>query len=777
MKKTTKRKTATKMAGKAKTTRPSPKAKLAAKPKSKPGTKSRPAPKAKARPAKKPAARRPAPALDARRDTGHFLLEVGCEEIPARMIAHAAAELRVLVGKYLGANSLAETGGVEAFGAPRRLVVSVPELRLRQPDSRTETLGPPKSVAFDDVGRPTRAAESFAAKQGVDVGSLEIAATPRGDYVVARKLVPGRAASDILSEILPRAILELSFPRSMYWARSDGPRFVRPIRWIVALLDDRVVPFSVGEIRSGRFSRGHRFLSKETPVAIARAGDYLARLRSNFVLARPEERREKIERELSRLAAQRHLRVRPDPNLFDEVLYLNEYPTAILGGFDSSYLELPEEILVTVMRGHQKYFAVEDRDGRLAPWFAAIINMSSDATGTIRSGHERVLRARFADARFFWDNDQKCRLADYLPRLAGVMYESRIGSYLDKVERVRLLARWIAEQWFNSGIAEADVAAADRAAELAKCDLVTEMVRELPELEGIVGGLYAAEQGEPEDVASAIYDQYRPAGLDDSIPRNLPGCALAMADRLDSLTACFGVGLIPSGSSDAFGLRRAALGVVKILLERRLPFSLSAAVATAASLLRELQPKLELTAEVEAQVKLFIQERCRYIFRERFGFAYDEIDAVLAAGADDLVDAEQRIAAVRAVRRSKDFEPLAVAFKRIRNILEKAGPPEGWRLDAVSGELFSEKAERDLHAAAEKVAKEAARLKSGGRYREALEAIAGLRPVVDHFFDDVLVMSEDQSVRKNRLTLLAQLLREFSTIAAFSEIQTEARAR
>jgi glycyl-tRNA synthetase beta chain len=749
MKKTAK-KTATKKAGKARANHPAAKAK---------------------------AAKKPAMPKGLAAETGHFLLEVGCEEIPAGMIAHAAAELRVLLGKYLGASLLAAEGGIEAFGAPRRLVVSIPALRLRQPDSRTETLGPPKSVAFDNVGRPTRAAESFAAKQGVAVSDLEITTTPRGDYVVARKLVPGRPAREILAEVLPRAILELSFPRSMYWAGSTSPRFVRPIRWIVALLDDKVVPFAIGEIRSDRFSQGHRFLAKENPVAIARAGDYVARMRANFVLARPEERKEKIERELSKLASQRRLRLRPDPNLLEEVVYLNEYPTAILGGFDASYLDLPEEILVTVMRGHQKYFALEDREGRLAPHFAAIINMSSDATGTIRTGHERVLRARFADARFFWDTDQKCRLVDYLPRLAGVTYESRIGSYLHKVERVRLLARWIADEWFNAGIPEADPAAADRAAELSKCDLVTEMVRELPELEGIVGGLYAAEQGEPEEVAAAIYDQYRPAGLDDSIPRNLAGCALAMADRLDSLTACFGVGLIPSGSSDAFGLRRAALGVVKILLERRVPFSLSSAVSMAAKLLGEIQPKLELSADVENQVRQFVQERGRYIFRERFGFAYDEIDAVLAAGADDLVDAEQRIAAVRAVRRSKDFEPLAVAFKRIRNILEKAGTPETWRRESVGEELLAEAAERDLHAAAGKVAEEAARQKRNGRYREALEAIAGLRPVVDRFFDDVLVMSEDEKVRKNRLTLLAQLLREFSTIADFSEIQTEARAR
>ncbi len=729
-------------------------------------TKMRAAPRRTARSSPKP-----------QRETAHFLLEIGCEEIPARMLPHAAEELRVLLGKYLATYSLTDAGAIETFGAPRRLVASIPEIRLRQPDSRTETLGPPKSVAFDDVGRPTRAAESFAGKQGVRVADLETTATPRGEYVVSRKRVRGRGAIEILAEVLPRAILELSFPRSMYWTRSSGPRFVRPIRWIVALLDEKVVPFSIGEVRSDRISQGHRFLSQHRKIPIAGAGNYLEKLRTGRVLARPEERRQKIEKELSRLVAQRRLRVRPDPDLLEEVVYLNEYPTALLGSFDSAYLELPDEILVTVMRGHQKYFAVEDRNGQLAPYFTAVINMESDSAGLIRTGHERVLRARFADARFFWDTDQRCRLADYLPRLSGVTYESRLGSYLDKVERVRRLAQSTAEQWVNSGVPEADIAMADRAAELAKCDLVTEMVRELPELQGIVGGLYAAEQGEPQAVSWAIYDQYRPEGLDDSIPRNLAGCAVAIADRLDSLTGCFSVGLIPSGSSDTFGLRRAALGIVKILLERTLPFSLSAAIATASRLLHNLKPNLTVSAETESQVRNFIQERARYIFHERFGYAYDEIDAVLAAGADDLVDAEQRIAAVRAVRRTRNFEPLAVAFKRIRNILEKAGPVENWRLGSVSKELLTEEAERKLLSAVESVGAEATRLKKAGRYREALEAIAGLRPVVDRFFDDVLVMSEDQSVRKNRLTLLAQLLREFSTIADFSEIQTESSAR
>lgn len=723
------------------------------------------------------AVKRPGRSGAANRETGSLLLEIGCEEIPARMIAAASQELRDRLGKYLSTSALAEAGSVEAFGAPRRLVAWVPRIRLRQPDGQQETQGPPKSVAFDAVGRPTRAAESFAAKQGLPVTDLEIRATPRGEYVVARKVIRGRPARELLAELLPRAILELSFPRSMYWTNAQGPRFVRPIRWVVALLDSAAIPFAIGEVRSGRASRGHRFLSREASVALPSADSYPARLRANFVLPRPEERRAKIERELSRVATQRRLRVRRDPDLLEEVVYLNEYPSALVGGFEAAYLDLPEEVLVTVMRDHQKYFALEDRSGRLAPFFAAAINMPGDPAGTIRAGHERVLRARFADARFFWDTDQKRRLADYLPLLAGVTYESRLGSYLDKVERVRRLARWLAERWAQAAVADADPAAADRAAQLSKCDLVTEMVRELPELQGVVGGLYARQQGEPEPVAEAIYDQYHPAGLDDTIPRNLSGCALAIADRLDSLVGCFAVGRIPSGSSDTFGLRRAALGIVKILLERRLPLSLTEAVAAAAKLFETLAPRLKVSEKSAGQVRAFLQERARYIFHERFGYADDEVDAVLAAGADDLVDAERRIAALRAVRRTKNFEPLAVAFKRIRNILEKAGPPDAWRLPAVSGERLSETAERELWSAAAKAGQEAGRLKGGGRYREALEVIAGLRPAVDRFFDDVLVMSEDLSVRKNRLTLLAELLREFSTIADFAEIQTESTAR
>ncbi len=417
--------------------------------------------------------------------------------------------------------------------------------------------GPPKSVAFDAEGKPTRAAESFAAKQGVPIASLYLVTTPKGEYLAAEQVTKGYPAGERLRDILPRAIAEISWPRKMYWTGMSGPRFIRPIRWVVALLGGQRLRFDVGDVSAGNATRGHRFLGKAR-IPVKGFADYSVKLRKNFVMVQPEERRKKIERELSQLVSRKGLRVNEDMGLAGLVTYLNEFPSVILGVFDPAYLVLPEEILITVMRGHQKYFAVRRRDGRLAPHFLAVINLDRDRKGWVCAGHERVLRARFADAKFFWESDQKCRLADYLPKLSAVTFQIKLGSYGEKVERVRALARWMAEQWFARGIHDARVADADRAAELAKCDLVTDMVREFPELQGVVGGLYAKAQGESEEISWAVYDHYRPVGVGDPIPRNLTGCILAIADKLDTLVGCFTVGVVPTGSSDPFALRRAA---------------------------------------------------------------------------------------------------------------------------------------------------------------------------------------------------------------------------
>lgn len=702
-----------------------------------------------------------------------LLFEVGCEEIPAGMLPKAEEDLRVNMEKLLSTEDLAAGTTVETYSAPRRLTAWVRGLPVKQADVELEVTGPPKSVAYDSVGAPTRAALSFAEKQHVHVNSLYLVQTAKGEYLAAKQTKVGRTSEQILTGALPRAIHDLTWPRSMTWTGLSGPRFIRPIRWVVAVLDGKPLKLSVAGVPAGNSTRGHRFLGSGK-VRVSGFTDYEKKLQANGVIIRPARRQEKISKELEAFAKKGSFRVHEDADLRRLVAYLNEYPTVIQGDFDPAFLNLPDEILITVMRDHQKYFAVENKNGEVAPHFLAVINSDKDAKGIIRAGHERVLRARFADAQFFWEADQKCRLADYLPKLDRVTYESRLGSYRDKVERIRDIARWLTEQWFNLGIHQAHVAEADRAAELAKCDLATEMVREFPELQGAVGGLYARAQGEPNEVADAVYDHYRPVGLDDPVPRNLTGCAVALADKLDSVVGCLAVGIVPTGSSDPYALRRAALGMVKIILERKLPLSLSLAIGAAGKALLTHKPKKGVTPDHENKILDFILDRARFVFREREQFAYDEVAAVFRAGADDLVDVQKRLLALRVIRKSRNFEPLAVSFKRIRKILEKAGFGAGDD-SRVNPELFESAAERELHSASAAAATKVQSLKRGGKYQEALEAIAGLRPVVDKFFDGVMVMAEKEAVRKNRLSLLGQLLKEFTTIADFSEMGGEER--
>lgn len=700
-----------------------------------------------------------------------LLFEIGAEEIPAGMLPRAVTELKAILEKHLIAENLNEGVTVETCGGPRRLTAWVRGLIVKQADVEVEVTGPPKMVAYDAQGAPTRAAVSFAEKQGVPLHQLHTVQTAKGEFIAAKTIRRGRSSHDLLFEILPRVIHDISWPKTMTWTGLKGARFIRPIRWIVAMLDGKPLKFSFGGVTAGDTTRGHRFLGKPA-IAVNNFADYEKKLRANGVIVRQQERLKKIEGELASHAKRGGYHVHEDKNLLELVTYLNEYPAVIEGDFDPSFLELPDEILITVMRGHQKYFAVEKRSRELAPHFLAVINLAKDTKGLVREGHERVLRARFADARFFWDSDQKTNLADILPKLQKVTYESRLGSYYDKVERVRAIARGLTEQWYNLGVMQAHVADADRAAELAKCDLATEMVRELTELQGVVGGLYARAQGESDEVADAVYDHYRPVGLDDPIPRNLTGCAVALADKLDSIVGCFSVGAIPTGSSDPYALRRAALGIVKIILDKRVYVSLPQAIAAASKALLTHPPRKSVTAQQEAQVLEFLLERARFVMREKAGYAYDEVNAVFRAGAEDLVDVEKRLKALKAIRKSKNFEPLAVSFKRIRKILEKANLPAD-KLQHVNVELFEKDAEKQLYAAVRKAAGKVSEDKRAGRYTEALEHIAGLRGVVDQFFVDVMVMAEDEAVRNNRLSLLAELLREFTTISDFSELGGE----
>jgi glycyl-tRNA synthetase beta chain len=700
-----------------------------------------------------------------------LLFEIGCEEIPAGMLPRAEEELKVNLEKLLATENLTQGVIVETFSAPRRLTAWVRGLSVKQLDVVSEVTGPPKSVAYDAQGQPTRAAVSFAEKQGIRLVDVYLVQTPKGEYLAAKHTKRGRATEQILAEILPRVIHDLSWPRSMTWTGLDGARFIRPIRWIVATLGGKPFHFIYGGISAGNVTRGHRFLGSNA-ITVTTFSDYEKKLRANGVLVRSADRRAKIERELAVATKRNGYRLHQDSELLKLVVYLNEFPSVLEGSFDEKFLALPDEILITVMRDHQKYFALERKNGELAARFLAVINLAKDTKGLVAAGHERVLRARFADAQFFWESDQKCRLADYLPKLAKVTYESRLGSYADKAERIRDISRWLVEHWTSLGVAHAHVADADRAAELAKCDLACEMVREFTELQGIVGGLYARAQGESNDVADAVYDHYRPVGLDDPIPRNVIGCAVSIADKLDSIVGCFAVGVVPTGSSDPYALRRAALGVVKVILDRKLPFPLHNAVSAAAKALLNHPPNLSVPSVQETQALDFILDRAKYVFREKFGYAYDEVNAVFRSGVDDLIDAHRRLEALKNVRKSKNFEPLAVSFKRIRKILEKANLKNGGQ---INQELFESDAERELFNAGREAAARVQTDKRAGHYDRALDQIAGLRKSIDRFFEEVMVMADNEGVRKNRLSLLSELLREFTTIADFSEIGADER--
>jgi glycyl-tRNA synthetase beta chain len=672
-----------------------------------------------------------------------FLLEIGTEEIPDWMIGPALNDLRGLFENLLQQNSLGSEGNELTLEAtPRRLVLQASALAERQADAEEIISGPPKSAAFKD-GQPTGAALGFARKFGADVNALEVQQTPKGEYLFFRKKVTGRPASEILQQALPELILKIAFPKAMYWTGKGGPRFIRPIRWIVSVLGGEVVPFEIAGVSSGNVTAGHRQLGASgIEISIE---TYRDRLKDNGVLLSSEVRRLKILAEVDALLQVHKLQLKEDPELLDTLTFITEYPTAILGSFDPAYLELPKEVLVTVMRHHQKYFSLEDAEGKLAPHFIAVMNTSGDPEGLVRHGNERVLRARFNDARFFWTFDQNKKLADRVDDLAHVTFQAKLGSYLDKTKRVVKLVRRLAR------LAKAEPESTARAALLAKCDLTTEMVKELTELQGIMGGLYAREQGEPEEVWRAVYEHYKPVSMEDSIPSTPSGQLLSLADKLDTLEGCFALGLIPSGSRDPFALRRAAQGVVKILVEGKLALPL---------------PKL---LKKNQQLAEFFLDRVRYYFRDIRGFKYDEMNAILASGWDDLTDVESRLEAIQAVRPTENFEPLAASFKRIKNILRQA---EFTGAGAVEPALLESGPEADLYKEFQAVRKRVRRSRKAHDDKAALESIATLRPKVDLFFDKVLVNAPDAEVRRNRLSLLHHLLSEFSAIADFSEIVT-----
>ncbi len=589
--------------------------------------------------------------------------------------------------------------------------------------------------------------------------------TAKGEYLQAVSFTQARSAAEVIRAELPKEIGAIYWAKSMYWRAGKPERFVRPVLWMVCLLDGDVVPVEFAGRTAGRETYGHRVLSDGAPVVIAKPAEYAEKLEKEFVVADVEVRRQRIRKALDKATRTvESARWREDEPLVDQVTHLTEWPSVLLGGFERAYLELPEEVLVTVMRDHQKYFAVEDAGGKLAPHFLAVLNVALNAGNEqiIRQGNERVLRARFNDARFFWEFDQRVPLMQRLPLLEKVTFQKELGTYAQKTERVHQLVVRLTQLLAVRGTM-LDAEAAQGAALLAKTDLTTELVKEFTELQGVVGGLYARAQGLKPAVAEAIYDQYKPASATDELPRLLEGALLGLADRVDTLTGMFGLGMEPTGSKDPFALRRAANAVVRLLAESGLPLGLE----------EVLQAAGNVSDEVMARLRIFFAERVEFYLREVRGQAYDVAKAVMVSGQDDLRDLVARAEAVSAVRSGENaatFLAVAAAFKRMRNILEQASDRNEEVAETVDEALLKDEAEQALNETAAMAAEEVGRLAGERHYGPALIVIAGMRPVVDAFFDRVMVMAPEPEIRANRLALVGRTVQDFSRIADFSEI-------
>jgi glycyl-tRNA synthetase beta chain len=720
-----------------------------------------------------------------------FLLEIGLEEVPARMIASAQAELlkRTLAlltrEKLISADQTAH-----AYSTPRRLAVLVRNVLTQQPDITEETTGPAVKIAFKD-GQPTPAAEAFARKSGIAVADLRTITTPKGDYLAATTLKRGRTATEVLAAELPKEIAALYWAKNMRWIPGSNEKFVRPVLWLLCLLGEEIVPVTFAGRIAGRATYGHRVLSTGEPFEIVTPDSYLAQLEGEYVLADVEPRRQKIRKALDKVTREiPNARWREDEALVDSVTHLTEWPDVLLGNFEPAYLTLPEEVLVTVMRDHQKYFAVEIADtpgaphlasemwetkNPLAPHFLTVTNiaLTGENTPIIRQGNERVLRARFNDARFFWEFDQRTPLAARVALLENVTFQKDLGTYADKSKRVTVIAQRLTQLAVAKGIA-IDASAVSDAASLAKADLTSELVKEFTELQGIVGGLYARHEGLSNTVADAIYDQYLPASSDDPIPRSREGAILGLADRIDTLVKMFDLGFVPTGSKDPFALRRAANAIVRILAEANLPLVLSDVIHLAHPPIQVAEP-----------LRKFFMERIDFYLREVRGHAYDVVKAVMADMtneandlANDLYDLVVRAEAVTAMRGSEDFLAVCASFKRIKNIVaqaEAAGFLSMTVQQYPTQPITQHPAQIALNNAVFQVSQSFADFCAARQYTDALKLLATLRPQVDAFLDPktgVRVMDDEPYTRETRLNLLQQILKNFSSIADFSEIVT-----
>ncbi len=699
-----------------------------------------------------------------------LLLEIGTEELPATYIEPAIEQMGMLARKLFSEERV-PFKEIKTYATPRRLILFVKEVAKKQDDLVLEVLGPSKKAAFDSEGNPTKAASGFARSQGVKVEDLVTRKVEKGEYVFALKREPGRATLEVLPKILKEVITGISFPKSMRWPQSNI-RFARPIRWMVALYDTRTVNFCLGKLKAGKLTQGHRLLSSK-PIMVKNIANYEELLKNNFVIIDQEQRKRTIEKAINDAIRKTKGRLLEDKELLEEVNYLLEYPTAVLGHFEDKYLKLPRQVLITCLKHHLKYFSLLDNEGKLIPYFVGLKDGISEYMENVRQGYERVLSARLKDAEFFFEQDTKRKLEENVEKLKGVVFQEELGTLYDKTQRVIKLSEIIA----GLSNANCEKPILRRIALLSKADSVTEMVGEFPELQGTMGREYARFSGEEKSVADGIYEHHLPLSGSAELPQSIEGAIVSIADKVDTITGDFCIGFLPSGSQDPYGLRRQAQGVIRIILDKKLSLSLDIVVDESLDLLRKSahfsRRRLEEISEVKNQIVQFFRQRMESILTDG-GINYDEIEATLAVGFYDLVDAEIRASSIRKLRRSPDFEPVIIAFKRAKNILKQA---EERKIKVVSSQFSEEKLkeleERRLWQAFNEIEKETNKLLKKREYQKALEKLVSLRKPVDDFFDKVMVMAEDRKLRDNRLALLNRIVELFCKIADFSKIVVE----
>jgi glycyl-tRNA synthetase beta chain len=681
-----------------------------------------------------------------------FLLEIGTEEIPSRFINPALEKMKELFASLLASGRVSFQGDMKVFGTPRRLVLYVPDMDERQADVSKEVTGPPRKVAFDAEGNPTKAALVFAEKNGIPVSVLTFKTTEKGEYVVARLDEKGGETAEWLKQVLAGFILSVPFPKTMRWMNKDI-RFARPIHWVLALWGGSVVDFELNGIKSGNLSRGHRFMSPGA-FLVKDFKSYSSQAEPNFVVIDPEVRRQRIVKQTEELARPKGGAVLDDEGLVDEVANLVEYPLAVMGAFNKDYLRVPKEVLVMAMREHQRYFSVVDVNGGLLPYFITISNTRAEDMEVVREGNERVLAARLADAAYFFDHDVKLPLADRVAGLKKVTYQEKLGTIYDKTQRVKTLTAYLAD------LLQANSTHAQRAAELCKADLLTGVVGEFPKLQGVMGRHYALNSGEDPEVADAILEHYMPRFSGDKLPASLEGTCVGIADRIDTITGCFSIGLIPSGSEDPYGLRRQSMAILNMLLDRGIRAPLSDLIAEACN---GYGLKKQDRQKAESDTLEFFRQRLAGMLASE-GLRSDVVDAALSVGFNDPLIAREKVRALDGLRTSEDYQPLVTALKRAGNILPKDFS------GSVKKSLLRLDAERALYGAFTEIEDRVVDKTAKLDFRGALADIASLRKPVDVFFDTVMVMDKDAEVKKNRLALLAGITGLFSQIADFSRL-------